>query len=271
VNEVDPRFARTLGVRLLRGRSLDDPAHAGGAGIAVVTESLANRIDPMGPAVDTTIETAFFRGRVVGVIRDLVDTRPGVPPEPQIFHTPQRLPAGMVVIVRTRPPVESAEPAVRALLENRWGDLPPTRLHAMRDEWQEVLTPWRGRSVLLNLVAALCLPLAAIGISGALMYSVRTRRREHAIRLALGAAPADLRRLVIRQSALVVAAGLAMGGMIGGAAAYVMASVLFEVRSFDVPTLGSVVGGVLVVAWLATVVPARRAAGTDPAEALREG
>jgi ABC-type antimicrobial peptide transport system permease subunit len=161
--------------------------------------------------------------------------------------------------------------AVMAVLERRWDRLPATRVHPAIDDLSEVLTPWRARSVVLNLIAMLCLPLAGIGVSGAVAYSVRSRTREHAIHLALGAEPALVRRSVVRQAMSIIGAGLAIGLLGGFAAGRVMRSVLFEVWSFDVLTVVVVLAAVCGVGWLAALGPARRASNVEPAIALREG
>jgi ABC-type antimicrobial peptide transport system permease subunit len=269
VESVDWDFIRTLGATLDTGRSFD---RQDDRATVIVSETMARQIQSplLGTALGRTIRIGNASLRVVGVVKDLVDTRPDVAPEPQIFTLRAEGLAGGVLIVRVKPSMEAALPVVRGILERRWGRLSPTRVHPMIDDLDEVLTPWRARSVVLNMIAAFCLPLAIIGVAGALTYAVRARTREHAIRLALGADPARVRRGVMRQAMTLVAAGLGIGIFGGMAAGRVMASVLFDVHALDPLTVVAVVAGVGVLAWLAAIGPARRASGVAPAEALRE-
>lgn len=269
VDNVDWDFIRTLGATLEAGRPFD---RQGDRTSVIVNETAARQLRSplLGTALDRTIRIDNFRGRVIGVVKDFVDTRPDVAPEPQIFTVRAEGFAGGVLIVRVKPPMEVALPAIRGILERRWGRLAPTRVRPMVDDLDEVLTPWRARSIVLNLIAAFCLPLAVIGVAGALTYAVRARTREHAIRLALGAEPVRVRRSIVRQAMMLVAAGLGIGLFGGMAAGRVMASVLFDVHPFDLLTIAAVIVGVCVLTWLAAMGPARRAASVAPAEALRE-
>jgi putative ABC transport system permease protein len=269
VENVDEDFIATLGATLEAGRPFD---RQGDRAAVIVNETAARRIQSpvLGTALGRTIQLGNASVRVVGVVKDLVDTRPNVPPDPQVFLHRGGAFAGGVLIARVKPPMEAALPVVRGVLERRWGRLAPTRVHPMADDLDDVLTPWRARSIVLNMIAAFCLPLAIIGVAGALTYAVRARTREHAIRLALGAEPARVRHSVIRQAMTLVAAGLGIGLFGGMAAGRVMASVLFDVRPIDLLTVAAVVAGVCVLTWLAAIGPAKRAANVAPAEALRE-
>jgi ABC-type antimicrobial peptide transport system permease subunit len=124
---------------------------------------------------------------------------------------------------------------------------------------------------LLGLVAALCQPLAVVGLAGAMHKAVRIRHREIAIRLALGAGADRVRRAIVSQALLYASLGVAIGVAGGIGAGVLMASQLFEVQPADARTIAGVTVGMLVVAWLAAWMPARRAAGITPAVALKDG
>jgi len=140
----------------------------------------------------------------------------------------------------------------------------------LRDAWRAVLRPYAGPAELLATIAMGSLPLAATGVIGFLMFSVRTRSREIAIRLALGADPDVIRRAVVRRALFIVGSGLILGAVVGIAAGRVVASQLFMVHPADWWTMAAMAALLLTVAWLAAVVPARRAARTEPAIALRD-
>jgi predicted permease len=274
-----PGFIEALGGTLLAGSRFDDPAYAGRTDVAIVNETLANQLAPatilVGIAVRSQvigarIESAYFDGEIIGIMKDLVDSSPAVPAKPQMFlpSTHRNWPAAYITI-NARPPLESTLPVIRATLEELWGPIPPHRFGLMRDEIDRILAPFRARSTLLGLIAALCLPLAAVGLAGALLYSIRSREREMAIRIAIGAEPALMRRAVIWNALSVVATGLIVGVGLGALMARLLAHQLFGVESLDVMTSLAVAAVLFAVAWLAALIPARRAAHLDPASVLR--
>jgi ABC-type antimicrobial peptide transport system permease subunit len=130
--------------------------------------------------------------------------------------------------------------------------------------------PWRARTVLLGLIATLCVPLVVTGITGALFAAVRARSREIALRMALGAEARTVHRAIVRRAMALAVTGLAAGLAGGVAAGSLMSNQLFDVRPADMATLTSVAVIVLSVAWLAALMPARLAARIAPAEALKE-
>jgi ABC-type antimicrobial peptide transport system permease subunit len=123
--------------------------------------------------------------------------------------------------------------------------------------------------MLLGAFAVLALALAAVGIYGMLSYAVSHRRREFGIRLALGARPSGVLRLIVREGLTLVLAGCAIGVAATFVAGRSLAGFLFEVKPWDTVTLGGVLAVVIGVATLACLVPGRRAAAEDPAGALR--
>jgi putative ABC transport system permease protein len=128
----------------------------------------------------------------------------------------------------------------------------------------------RFNLVLLALFAGLALVLSAIGVYGLTSYAVGQRLREIGLRLALGATPADVLRLVLRQSLMVTVLGAGLGLLASLALARLMSSLLFDVRATDPATFAATAGFLLLVALLASAVPGLRATRVDPAVALRE-
>jgi ABC-type antimicrobial peptide transport system permease subunit len=133
------------------------------------------------------------------------------------------------------------------------------------------IADYRARAVLLGLIGALCLPLALAGIAGALSYATSQRVREIGIRMALGAAPADIRRRVLGRAFTAVSLGLVVGLAGGMLMGRLMSSYLFGVRPIDGWTIVGAAAVLILTAWAASILPARRAARIEPAQALREG
>jgi ABC-type antimicrobial peptide transport system permease subunit len=122
---------------------------------------------------------------------------------------------------------------------------------------------------MLGIAAAVALVLGAVGLYGVISYIVAQRTREFGVRMALGARAGDVSRMVLREASLLVLLGLATGLLAAGALTRLMASLLFGVAPFDPLTFGAVALLLAPVALLATWLPARRAAGVDPIQALR--
>jgi predicted permease len=273
INSVTPGYFGALGVRLVEGHTFDEPVYRGDAGVAVVNEALARELVAAGPVIGQTIG-ATSEWRVVGIVADVIDGAPGQVREPQLL-VPLTRPNLAVIVVRAAAGDGAAESAasaaIAAVLERHWGAFAPRRFQPLSAEVAALTAPWRARSILFGLVAALCLPLAVVGLAGAMQNAVRSRHREIAIRLALGAGASRVRRAIVSQALLYAGLGVAIGIAGGIGAGVLMASQLFEVQPVDARTIAGVTAGMLVVAWLAAWMPARRAAGIAPAVALKDG
>jgi ABC-type antimicrobial peptide transport system permease subunit len=139
----------------------------------------------------------------------------------------------------------------------------------MEDRLERTLARPRLYAVLLSGFAAFALLVAGIGLFGGLSYSVAQRRREIGVRTALGATPANIVALVMRQGAAITVAGLVVGLGVAAAAGQVLGAYLFGVPPFDPATFGAVAGAIAFVALLACAIPTRRAARIDALTALR--
>jgi ABC-type antimicrobial peptide transport system permease subunit len=277
-NSVGVDFVRAFGATIIAGKTFTDPEFDGQDHVAVINETLARQLSQplsvMGaevqqPVVGRRLRTQYFNGEVIGVIKDLVDT-PALPPSPQFFAPDRHAGSSFGVAIRTTPSVATAMPAIVATLERTWGRLPSRQFTLMRDELNTLLVPYRGQSLLLSAIAGLCLPIAAIGLTGALTYSVRLRSREIAIRISLGAEPKAVRRSVVRRALTAVALGIGLGTALGVATGSVMAHQLLHVHPMDFPTIIGVTFGLMGLGWLAAAVPARDASRVEPASLLRQ-
>jgi len=273
-NNVTPEFFDTLGLRLLEGETFSVPWLRGVFDVVVVNETLARQLSQLGPVIGQRVTISSASGaRIVGVVADYVDQAPDQPVDPQVFlpTPPERAVSLWMGLVRANGDVEAAQSRILAVVERTWGAGVETTFTVMDDEVARATAAWRGRTIFLSLLAALCLPLAMVGLLGALSYDMRSRSHEIAVRLALGAEPGRIRRRVVARALGLVSAGLVVGVGGGWLVGRLMDSYLFGVSAVD-PTTTAAVGGVLLAgAWLAALAPAWRASRTDPAGVLREG
>ncbi len=283
-NAVSSGYLEMLRVPLLRGRTHDDRDGVGAPLVAVVNEAFARRVladaEPLGqrfevrePVLDRPGATLARTFEVVGVTRDglyididephlpyfwtaLVQDPEGRAPVVAVLVKGSRDAAEMVELLRHEVPPDPAEIVLQA----------PTTLAAAVDVQRLHL---RVLSRVLGVAGAFGLGLAAVGIYGVLSFLLAQRTREVAIRVALGAEPKRVLAETLGDGLSAVVLGLAIGLPLALAIGVAASSQLFGVAPTDPVTFAGVTLGVLVVAALATVVPARRALGVDPMQTLR--
>jgi ABC-type antimicrobial peptide transport system permease subunit len=166
---------------------------------------------------------------------------------------------------------DAAAAAVGATFDRIWPGHPSRDVVAVADLARRAVSDYRARATMLVLIGVLCLPLALVGIAGALNYAIELRTREIGIRLALGAVPADIRRAVTRSVVNALVIGLALGLTGGVVMGRLMSAYLFGVNVIDPVTILGVAGVLAGVGWCAAWLPARRASHIQPAVALRHG
>jgi ABC-type lipoprotein release transport system permease subunit len=207
--------------------------------------------------------------RIIGVVNDTANPDLASPPEPQLYlPLTQRSSRAMALVIRSPRPADAAS-AVRAAVRETDAEVPVFQLRtfdeAIKDELSSsVIIAW-----MFAAFAVLALVLASTGLYGVISYTVGQRTHEIGVRMALGAVPGDIRRLVASQGLRL----LALGGGIGLAGAFLvsqtMRSVLFGVTTSDPVTYGGVVAAVGASAVLAMWIPMRRATRLDPVRSLR--
>ena len=278
-NMVAPDFFATVGIPVLQGRPLDRRDRVDAAPAVVVNGMLARKLwGTTTNVLGRQIEVAeppkpgepgpVFE--VVGVTADVRSVSPVKPAEPQIYFShEQRSAARMTVAVRTSGPPLAAAGGLRRALRAVHPDLSVIEMMSCRDQLDRVLVLPRMYAEVAGLFGLLGLAVAMVGLFGLLSYSVSLRGREMGIRMAVGARPRDVRRLVVRQGMALVAAGIALGVALALSSARLLASLLFGVGAADPLTYILVPAVLTLVAFFACDLPARRAAGFDPARVLR--
>jgi putative ABC transport system permease protein len=264
VNVVSPQYFEALGVSLLEGRMFTDSDQQ----VAIVNETMARHLQAHGPVLGQFIQVTAQRGRIVGVVRDAVDERPDVASDPQVFF-PDVTGIVNAMLVRVVGDPQATMPAVRDTARRVWGER-RVEVSFMRDQLLAANAAYRGRATILGWLAGIGTGLSLIGLAGALMFAVRQRQRELAVRIALGAQPAAVQRLVLRW-ALTLVMGASLAGILTGAAIGRWGrSLLFDVAPLDLATCVGLLGFLCVTALVAAWVPAARAAHIDPAITLRD-
>jgi putative ABC transport system permease protein len=281
---IGPSYFDTVGMRLLKGRSLDEGDVAGAVPVTVINETMAKTYfkgeDPIGKRI--LIRQLVFgkaeRGpdipwQIVGVVKDekvggkFYSLGEDVPAVYVTFYQSPGFHNSLVVRAAVNPLLLSAsiEQAIWKVNNNQ----AVANIETLEEIKSESVAPARLRTALLAIFAGIALLLAAVGIYGVVSYSVAQRMREMAIRLALGASPRDLLMLVIGKTMLMVLVGLAIGGGTALVLPRVLASLLYDASPTDRVTW--VVAGALLatVALLACYFPARRATRVDPLTILR--
>lgn len=266
---ITPDYFRAMGIQLIAGRFFNDDDIASGAHVAVVNQRFAqiyfaNR-NPIGGRINLD---ARHWNSVVGVVADVHHTNLEETPQPQIY-TPDYEFGSAYIVVRSALPVATVANEVRAAVRVLSPDVAVANTHTMGELELEANARRRFQTMLLTLFAGVALLLALAGIYGLMSYAVSRREREVGIRMALGAQRADVMWMVIRNAAVLMGLGLAVGLGCAWFAAHTLTAFLFEVGDHDPLTLLAVCLLLAACGLIAAVVPARRAASVDPMRALR--
>jgi predicted permease len=268
-NIVDPQYFATMGITALRGRVFE-PADSGGQPVAVVNHVLADRYFG-GDAVGRTIaDSRGLEMEIVGVVRavrrlDLQDAT-----LPVVFYPIDRqFTARPIVVARTSGDPRALTDVVRRRIAAVDRDVAVYRTTTLAAHLDEALSANRLTVALVNACGVMALALAIVGLYGIVAYAVVRRTREIGVRVALGATPVQILRLLIGESGRVVALGLAAGIAGALAAARLLASMLYGVSATDPATFLLVPAAVAALAITASCLPALRALRVNPVAALR--
>jgi putative ABC transport system permease protein len=272
--DVSPGFFPAAGIRVLAGRGFAGDDRAGSQPVAVLNRMAAERyFDDIGNAVGRTVtihdaERGAEPVTIVGVVTDTKDSQVRRT-SPQIYVPLDQWPrASVTVFVRSDDPAARA-PDVHALMRTTDSMVAISELKTMSRIIEDELANSRIINGLFAGFALLALALAAAGLFGVISYSVGQRRRELGIRLALGASPVVIGRMIVGEGLKIVGIGMAVGLLLAIALARASSSLLFGITAGDPSTFGGVAALILVVTLLAAWAPASRAMRVDPAGTLR--
>jgi ABC-type antimicrobial peptide transport system permease subunit len=288
-NVVSPGFFRVMHIPIRAGRSFLPGDLLGQTPAVVLSASLAHDLfgstDPLGQTLRIASSTRYPAYRVVGVVGDVYSDRltEGVlrvayfPLLDDIAATVTKsdtarvpyVPAGGSYVVRSDLPFATLAPELRRAVASIDPRVPIWGARTLESLVAESTARVRLTMVLLSVAAAATLLLGAIGLYSVIAYAVSGRAPEFAIRLALGATPNGIMRLVFRRGVVVAAVGVTMGIILALGGSYIIRGVLYEVSATDPLTYVAATMVVLMAVMVATYVPARRAGAADPARVLR--
>jgi putative ABC transport system permease protein len=264
-------YFETLGVPLLEGRAPELADAANARPVAWVNQTCAREFLG-GHAIGESIHLQDPWLEIVGVVGDMRTMGLREPVRPMVYVPPSNAAASLDVlysVIRTSSAPASLAPALRTAVDRVNASVPLTTLQTMTEIVAASVVQASFTLTLLAIAAGIALALGVVGLYGAISYIVSDRTAEIGIRVALGASPAAVRAMVLRQGLGVALAGIAVGLWVASLTTRLMGSLLFEISPRDPITFGTVACVLVAVSALAILVPARRAAGIDPLNALR--
>jgi len=275
---VSPGYFKTLGIPLLRGRLFDSTDGPDTPQVALISRDVAEKVFPGEDPIGRRINTANMDGdeswmAIVGVVSDVREDGPEAATSGAIYtHYLQRRKGGGIArftwVLHTASDPAVLIPSVREAVRSLDPEVAP-KFTTLEQNFARTTAPRRFNLMLLGVFAGVALSLASLGIYGVLAYSVERRKREIGIRMAIGARPLEVFRLIVGQGLRLVTVGVALGVLLALALTRYLGSLLYDVTPTDPLTYVGVVAFVIVVALGACYVPARRATRVDPMVALR--
>lgn len=274
VNRVTPGYFETMRIPIVQGRAFTEADNASSARVIVVNERLAEALwpgqSPIGRRARSPWDSTIVE--VIGVARNgkyrsLAEARQ----EAAFWASARQFPMGThgELIVRARGGTAEAVTAARAALKAVDPTLPISKLQTLEAYIAETVSGQRAGAALLSVFGGIALLLAALGIFGVIAQGVAARTREIGIRMSLGARASDVVRGFVREGLVLTGIGAVIGVLLSLTASKLLASLLFGLKATDVLTFVAASAAIVLVAAIASFVPARRAAKVDPLVALR--
>jgi putative ABC transport system permease protein len=271
---VSEDYFRALGIELKRGRFFGGQDSEESLPVAIISQSMADRYFPGRDPLGAHIRESWWVGpwrTIVGVVADVRQDGMAEEAKPALYYCSTQAPAlvDIKLVARTVQQPQGLATPIRKMVQALDPNQPVTDIHSMEELLQNALLE---RRILLNLMgvfAGIALGLAALGVYGVLSFATTQRTREFGIRMALGARPGNVLRMVMTQGMGLVFVGIVLGLAGAQAATRLLSNWLFGVPEGDLTTYASVIGLLVLVASLACYLPARRATHVDPVQALR--
>jgi putative ABC transport system permease protein len=272
MKQVSPGYFTAMRIPLFRGRNFTDADITGATPVVIINQTVAEKYFPNQDPIGKTLQNSRDRIplQIVGVVSDVKFSTLSAPKVEEMYLPYLQAPwMVMTVVVRTNSATQPLVSAVREKIREIDPDLPVAGVQPLEKLVSDSMGQPRLVTALVGAFAGFALLLAAIGIYGVMAYSVSHRLREMGIRMALGAAPRDILRLVVGQGMRLVLIGIAIGFVASLWLSGLLASLLFGTQAKDPLTFSLVAITLACVALAACYIPARRAMRVDPMVALR--
>lgn len=263
-------YFKAIGIPVRAGRTFQSSDRADAPRVFVINEELARRAFPGESAVGKAFRFGQTDIPIVGVVGNVRQGGLSEPVEPALYmHVPQQFRSRMSIVIRTSgDPLRYAD-AVRTAIWSTNSDQTITSITTLDDVLGRSVARPRLLAWLLGVFGTIGLTLGALGIFGVLAFAVSQRRREIGVRVALGASPQSVLRLIVAQGMLLAIGGVGLGVAVAALLTRWMEAVLFGIQPGDPWTFAQVIAVLLGAAALASWLPARRALAIDPVTALR--
>jgi putative ABC transport system permease protein len=270
VRKITPGFLHAMNIPVLQGRDVA----ASDVDVMLVSRSAAKLLwgdaDPIGRRVTLPLESKTRAERIVGIVGEVKQGELTEATGPTVYeYTHEHSWDSLSLVMRTSVPPVSIAPAATGVIHALDAEQPVEDVRTMDAVLDETLTSQRFSALLLGLFAGVALALASVGIYSVLSYIVRGRSREIGIRTALGARTSDVVRLVVLEGMTPAIIGIAAGAVSALGSAKLLEKLVFGISASDPLTLAAVAATLLVVALLASLLPAYRASRLDPLRVLR--
>ena len=273
---VTPGFFRTLGIPIRLGRDVAETDTHEAPFVAVVSDSFVRRHWPGENPLGRRFQFGFHPRTVVGVVGDVKVRGFERSSEPQVYLSYRQADDGEIIgyvpkdlVIRTSEPPSRMVPAIREIVSRADPEIPVSDVRPLSEIVRAETAPRRVQAWVLGAFAGIAFLLAAIGIHGLLAFTVSQRLREIGVRIAMGARPRDILRMVLRQGAVLCAIGVAVGAAVAYAAGRSMQALLAGVSPGDAATFASAVALSIAMALLGSLLPALRAVRVDPMTVIR--
>jgi putative ABC transport system permease protein len=273
LNMVLPGYFATLRTKLTEGRLFTAQDDGRSGNLTIVNQTMARRLWPNGRAVGQRLDVTYATGEVlevVGVVADVKQFGLDAPVMEEVYVPAAQMPVNfMTLVVRTRRDPATLMHAAVAAIQSLDKGQPVARIAPMTASISASVARRKFAAFLLGLFSALALSLAVVGVAGVMAYTVAQRTREFGIRMAMGAQPGQVSRLVLGHGLRLTGLGVVIGLAAAWALTRLLAGMLFQVKPRDPLTFAAVAALLAAVALAACLLPARRAARVHPMTALR--
>jgi len=268
-------YFETVGTRLVSGRPFQATDIATSPPVVILSRSMARFYFRDESPLGRRLSWKLFNGKwsppaeIVGVAADTHADGLTEQPRQTMYQPDTQVSAQSTLLVRTAGSTDQLAPRVVETIRQLDPNRPVDHVQTLKEIRDETIAPQRLNATLIGLFAMLALTIAMVGVAGVLAFSVSQRTNELGIRMAIGAEPGTILRMILREGATMAVIGLAVGGLIAVPLSSLLKGLLFGVRPIDPPTIAVAASLLIGVALAAAWVPARRAMLVDPMTALR--